>query len=215
MHLGPVKPRFHIPFEFAVLYAPAMPAILVTGFEPFGGAPRNPSGEIARALDGSILAGHAVHGAVLPCVFGASLRALRRLVAEFEPAAIVCLGVAVDRDAITPEQTAVNLDDARIPDNAGAQPVGRPVIDGGPATYPTALPAPEIVAVLQDRGFPARLSESAGTFVCNHVFYGLMHDLRNTPEIPGGFIHIPSTVLPIDALTEAIALAIETTLRIR
>jgi Pyrrolidone-carboxylate peptidase (N-terminal pyroglutamyl peptidase) len=191
-----------------------MRSILVTGFEPFGGDSRNPSGETAVALNGRVLSGHVVRGAVLPCVFGDSLRELRRLLAEVAPAAVVCLGVAADRDAITPEQVAINLDDARIPDNAGAQPSLQPVIEGGPPTYPTTLPATEIIAALRDQGFPARISESAGTFVCNHVFYGLMHDLRHRPEIPAGFIHVPaSTVLEIDAMVTAITLAIETTLR--
>lgn len=190
-----------------------MRPILVTGFEPFGGAPRNPSGEIALGLDGRIIAGHAVHGAVLSCVFGDSLRELRSLAARLDPTAIICLGVAADRDAITPEQTALNLDDARIPDNSGAQPVDRPVVVDGPPAYQTTLPVSAIVAALEARGIPARISESAGTFVCNHVFYGLMHDLRDLPDIRGGFIHIPSTGLSVGAMTDAIALAIEATLR--
>lgn len=204
---------------------PARPKIiLLTGFEPFGGASRNPSGEVALAWHGREVAGARVIGAVLPCVFGAARRELVRLLRRHRPSVVLCLGVAAGRDAITPERVAINVDDARIPDNAGRQPVDRPVVRGGPVAYWSTLPIKAMVAGLQARGVPAAVSQTAGTFLCNHVFYGLMHAVRRRRGVRAGFVHVPAMresaargepALPLSVLTEATGVMLETALRSR
>lgn len=165
--------------------------ILVTGFGPFGGVDHNPSGDLAEALDGRSIGGAKVTGIVLPCEFGRSLEVLKKELRRVRPDAVVALGVAAGRDAITPERVAVNLDDARQADNAGYRPVERPVVARGPAAYWSGLPVKAIVRELERAGLPARLSMTAGTYVCNHVFYGLMHAVRRRPGVRAGFIHLP------------------------
>jgi len=165
--------------------------LLLTGFEPFGGESINPSLSVVRALHGR-RAGHWRMAAVqLPCVFATALRSLRMAIETHRPAAVLCLGLAGNRQAIGVERVAINLIDARIPDNAGAQPTDQPVLAGGPAAHFTGLPAKAIVARLQAAGLAAELSFSAGSFVCNQVFYGLMTDLADRPGTVGGFIHLP------------------------
>jgi len=199
-----------------------MRTVLVTGFEPFDGAEINPSLEIARNLHGTVIAGHTVVGALLPCVFGAAIPELQRLLRVHRPALVICVGQAGGRAAITPERVALNVDDARIPDNAGAQPVDRPVVRGGPAAYFSTLPVKAIVADLRAAGLPSEVSQTAGTFVCNHVFYGLMHALRKRKDLRGGFIHVPflpeqaqkgQASLPLEDMVYGVALAVETALR--
>ncbi len=165
--------------------------ILLTGFEPFDGASVNPSAEIVRRLQGRKLGRHTVVGLVLPCRFGRALAVLNREIRRLDPALVVCLGQAGGRAEITPERIAINIDDARIPDNAGKLPVDRPIVPRGPAAYWSTLPIKAIVEALQARGIPAAVSQTAGTFVCNHVFYGLMHALRRRRGVRGGFVHLP------------------------
>lgn len=200
------------------------PKVLITGFEPFGGSTVNPSQEIARNLHGREISGHEVVAAFLPCVFGAANVELRRQMRALKPTLVICLGEAGGRAAITPERVAINVDDARIPDNAGAQPVDRPVVRGGPAAYFSTLPVKAIVAGLRTEGVPAEVSQTAGTFVCNHVFYGLMHELRLRPGGRGGFIHVPylpeqapkgAPSLPLEEMVRAIARATEIALSVR
>lgn len=166
--------------------------VLVTGFEPFGGAAVNPAQEIARALDGTSLDGHPVIGITLPCVFATAPRVLRAALGRVAPGLVVGLGLAAGRTGITPERVAINLVDARIPDNRGDQPVDRPVRRGGPAAYWSTLPVKAVVAALHGARIPAAVSHSAGTFVCNQVFYHLMHALAPSPRVRGGFIHVPA-----------------------
>jgi pyroglutamyl-peptidase len=201
-----------------------MRTVLITGFEPFGGETRNPSQEIAETLHGREVQRRRIVGAVLPCVFGESIRELKRLLREHRPEVVIALGQAGGRPHITPERIAINLDDARIPDNAGAAPVERPVVRGGPAAYWSTLPVKAIVQELSARGVPASVSHTAGTFVCNHVFYGLMHLLRRSSGVRAGFIHVPflpeqvkrqEPSLPLETMIEAIAVAVEVTLRRR
>lgn len=196
--------------------------VLVTGFEPFDGAEVNPSQEIARNLNGTVITGHTVVGALLPCVFGAALPELQRLLRMHRPTLVIGVGQAGGRAAITPERVAINVDDARIPDNAGAQPVDRPVVRGGPAAYFSTLPVKAIVASLRAAGVPSEVSQTAGTFVCNHVFYGLMHALRRRKGVRGGFIHVPflpeqappgQASLPLEDMVLGVGLAVETALR--
>lgn len=177
--------------------------ILLAGFEPFEQDTLNPSWEVARALaDWRFeLGGRAarVHAVRLPCVFGASAAALREAIAQVRPQLVVGLGLAGGRAEITPERVAINVDDARIPDNAGGQPIDEAIADAGPAAYWSTLPIKAIVRDLRAVGIPAAVSNTAGTFVCNHVFYALMHALAQTGQgARGGFVHLP--LLPQQAV---------------
>ncbi|WP_017759421.1 pyroglutamyl-peptidase I [Pseudacidovorax intermedius] len=173
-----------------------MPRILLSGFEPFDRDTVNPSWEVARALDGWQVDGATVQAVRLPCVFGEALERLDAALAVGErPVLVIGLGLAGGRTEVTPERAALNVDDARIPDNAGRQPVDRPVVAQGPAAYFSTLPVKAIVQALRREGLPASVSNSAGTFVCNHVFYGLMHRLATQAGLQGvrgGFVHVPA-----------------------
>ena len=191
--------------------------VLLTGFEPFDGQAINPSEEIAREINDAKIARHHVVGALLPCVFGAAIKELKHLIKLHDPVIVICLGQAGGRSEITPERVAINIDDARIPDNAGQQPVDKPIVKDGPAAYFSTLPIKAIVQELRKHDIPASVSQTAGTFVCNHVFYGLMHELSlHRPEVRGGFIHVPfvpeqttdKPSLPFEKMTEAVRLAI-------
>lgn len=196
--------------------------ILLTGFEPFGGESVNPSWEAVRRLDGETLAGAAVAARRLPCVFGEALAVLREEMAALRPALIVAVGQAGGRPELSLERVAINVDDARIADNAGRRPIDRPVVPGGPAAYFSTLPIKAQAAALRAAGIPAAVSQSAGTFVCNHVFYGLMHALAGTPA-RGGFIHIPylpeqaaahpgAASMSLETIVAGLRLALETAL---
>lgn len=174
------------------------PRILLTGFEPFAGDALNPSGLVCRALHGQRVAHATVHAVELPCVFGQALRVLDEALAATSPVLVLALGLAAGRAEISVERVAINVDDARIPDNAGAQPVDVAVVEGGPAAWFSTLPVKAIVAALQRAGLPAAVSQTAGTFVCNHVFYGLQHRLAGS-AVRSGFVHVPL----VDALTYA------------
>jgi pyroglutamyl-peptidase len=197
-----------------------MKTVLLTGFEPFGGESLNPSEEITRLLHGTIVARHTVVGGLLPCVFGAAIKELKHLIKVHAPALVVCVGQAGGRAEVTPERIAINVDDARLPDNAGQEPVDRPIVKAGPAAYWSTLPIKAIVKELRKRGIPAAVSQTAGTYVCNHVFYGLMHELRGQQRVRGGFIHVPflpeqtadQASLPLETMTRAVAAAIEVSL---
>ena len=170
------------------------PRVLLTGFDPFGGATLNPSWLAVQALHGRRLLGHILVAARLPTVFGDSLRTLQALLAQHRPALVVCVGQAGGRSALSLERIAINVDDAPIADNAGAQPIDTPVVPGAPAAYFSTLPIKAMRAALRREGLPAEVSQTAGTFVCNHVFYGLMHALATQPELRhtrGGFVHVP------------------------
>jgi len=158
--------------------------ILLSGFEPFGGDSFNPSWEVAQALGGTRIGEAEVVALELPCVFGDALAAL-------QPSLVLALGQAAGRCDLSIERIAINVDDARIADNAGAQPIDQPVVPGGPAACFSTLPIKAMVAALQAQGVPASISQTAGTFVCNHVFYGLMHALQGQGAVRGGFMHLP------------------------
>ncbi|OQS40658.1 pyroglutamyl-peptidase I [Chromobacterium haemolyticum] len=196
--------------------------VLLTGFEPFGGESVNPSWEAANRLDGEPLAGAVVAARRLPCVFGEALSVLRGEMAALRPALVVAVGQAGGRPELSLERVAINVDDARIADNAGRRPIDRPVVPGGPAAYFSSLPIKAQAAALRAAGIPATVSQSAGTFVCNHVFYGLMHALAGAPA-RGGFIHIPylpeqaaahpgAPSMSLDMIVAGLRLALETAL---
>lgn len=191
--------------------------ILLTGFEPFGGDPTNPSIEAARRaaelLDGT---GQPATAVELPCVFSEAPGALRRALERHCPELVICTGLNAGAGAIMLERAALNVIDARIPDNAGEQPVDVPVIPGGPAAYFTTLPIKRTLDALQSAGVPAQVSQSAGTFACNQVFYTLMHELGGSGNgIRGGFVHVPPTgVAGMDpeVLARALVLVVRETL---
>jgi pyroglutamyl-peptidase len=197
--------------------ASARATVLVTGFEPFGGESENPSWLAAQALDGRVVAGHTIVGAQLPTVFDAANKSLRDLLLRHRPALVVCTGQAGGRGAISLERVAINVNDARIPDNAGAQPVDTPVAAGAPAAYFATLPIKAMLAAMIDAGVLAEVSQTAGTFVCNHVFYGLMHELATRAELAqarGGFVHVPwlpgqgQPSMPLDKIVQGLEVAI-------
>lgn len=170
------------------------PTVLLTGFEPFGGDALNPSWLLAQALHGRQIAGRRIVAAQLPTAFAGSLPRLNALLTAHRPELVVCLGLAAGRSALGLERIAINVDDARIADNTGAQPVDVPVIAGAPAAYFSTLPIKAMRQAMLAEGVPAEVSQTAGTFVCNHVFYGLMHRLatgRGLGRTRGGFMHVP------------------------
>lgn len=202
-----------------------MKTVLLTGFEPFGGDAINPSEEIAREINDATIARHNVVGALLPCVFGAAIKELKRQVKVHEPAIVICLGQAGGRAEITPERVAINVDDARITDNAGQHPIDKPIVKGGPVAYFSTLPIKAMVHELRRREIPALVSQTAGTFVCNHVFYGLMHEIAlHRRGVRGGFVHVPylpeqakagQPSLPFETMTQAVRVLIETAIHYR
>ncbi|WP_423192681.1 pyroglutamyl-peptidase I [Cupriavidus sp. H18C2] len=198
--------------------------VLLTGFEPFEQEPINPSWEAVRALDGARFGDAVVVARQLPCVFGKAIDAMAGLVASLQPD-VVIVGQAGGRTELSIERVGINVDDARIADNAGAQPVDLAIAPDGPAAYFSTLPIKAIVRDLRAAGVPAMVSQTAGTFVCNHVFYGLMHTLaqRGLSGVRGGFIHIPylpeqaarhpgAPSLALDTLIAGLRVAVATTL---
>lgn len=159
--------------------------VLVTGFEPFAGASLNPSGEIVKRLSGENLV-----TAVLPVTYEGATAELLRLVREHQPSAVVCLGQAEGRSTISFERVAINLDDASLADNAGVTRVDQPIDPSGPDAYFATLPVRELADAVKAAGLPASLSLSAGTFVCNHIFYELQKALAGT-AVRSGFVHVP------------------------
>ncbi|HVJ66936.1 MAG TPA: pyroglutamyl-peptidase I [Caulifigura sp.] len=165
--------------------------VLVTGFEPFGGESENPSQSIARELAGRTIADRLVASEILPCVYGESIKALKAAIRRHRPELVICLGQAGGRAGLTIERVALNLDDAPIPDNAGQRPIDQPISRTGPAASWSTLPVKAVARAIAMAGIEASVSHTAGTFVCNHVFYGLMQTLKRRPGIRGGFIHVP------------------------
>jgi len=202
------------------------PPVLLTGFAPFGGETDNPSWNAVSYLDGAVIAGHRIVARRLPVEFGASVDALRDMIDMLSPALVLCVGQAGGRSQLSIERVAINVDDARIPDNVGAAPVDQPIVSGGPAAYFATLPIKAILSDLRDAGIAAEISQTAGTYVCNHVFYGLMHALRARPAIRAGFIHIPyspeqaahhpgAPSLPVETVVMALRIALDTALTTR
>jgi pyroglutamyl-peptidase len=189
------------------------PRLLLTGFEPFGGESVNPSWEIARALDGWRCEGSVVVAVRLSCAFGQALRELDAALQAHAPELVVCLGQAGGRPEISIERVALNVDDARIPDNRGRQPIDDAIVAGGPAAYFSTLPIKAIAHDLRAAGVAASVSNTAGTFVCNHVFYALMHRLATVPALArtrGGFVHVPYTPDQVAGRPGVPAMALQT-----
>jgi len=169
-----------------------MRTILLTGFEPFGGEASNPSWDAIQQLDGWQPDDETVvHARQLPCVFTESLSVLNAELTALNPVLVLAMGQAGGRTCFSLEKVAINYNDARIADNLGQQPLATATVDAGPAAYFSTLPLKHLVQQLRQHGIPAEISFSAGTFVCNHVFYGLMHMIGATSKVRAGFIHIP------------------------
>lgn len=164
--------------------------ILLTGFEPFNKASVNPSWEAVKELKGWRGEGFAVEVRQLPCVFGMANRVMAGLLEELKPDVVIACGQAGGRPELSVERVAINVDDALITDNEGQQPIDEPIVAGAPNAYFSTLPIKAIVAEMRERGLKAGVSQTAGTFVCNHVFYGLLHNTLGT-KVRAGFIHVP------------------------
>lgn len=169
--------------------------IIITGFEPFDGEPVNAAWEVVKSFDGQHNNDYVVEVHQLPTVFGKAIGRLKEVVSNGHADYVICVGQAGGRSAISFERIGVNMDDARIPDNDGNQPLEQQIVGDGPSAYWSTLPVRHLVTGLQELGIPAEESLSAGTYVCNHVLYGLMHLLAEPQHrqrgTKGGFIHIP------------------------
>ena len=165
--------------------------VLVTGFEPFGGEKANPSWDICKQLAGEI-AGMRVETCRVPCEFRRSIEVVADAIERHHPVLVICLGQAGGRARLGVERVAINVDDARMPDNAGARPVDEPIAANGPPAYFATLPVKAMAAAMRAAGVPAEVSNSAGTYVCNHLMYGVLHYLAASGHrARAGFIHVP------------------------
>ncbi len=170
----------------------ALPRILVTGFEPFGGESVNPSMQAVLGLAADPPPGIVLLTEILPVSLRRAPPALREAVARQRPGVVVAIGQAGGRAEVSVERVGINVSDFRIPDNDGAQPVDEPVIAGGPAAYFATLPVKAMVQALRAAGVPASVSNSAGTHLCNQVLYLLGHLTATTyPDMRCGFLHVP------------------------
>ncbi len=187
--------------------------LLITGFDPFGGERVNPSWLAVSRLPDTI-GKYSVHKMGIPTVYGEAAAKVLEKAKELQPDLILCVGQAGGRDAVTPERIAVNIRDARIPDNAGNQPRGEFVVSDGPAAYFSTVPVKEMAEAIRNAHSPAAVSNSAGAFVCNDVLYTLLHHYHgSTTRV--GFIHVPylpeqgSPSLPLEQTIAALIAAVQ------
>ena len=165
--------------------------ILVTGFDPFGGETVNPALEAVKSLPSEIH-GAEVHWVAIPTVFYKAADVLETAIVRYQPNAVLCIGQAGGRASLTPERVAINQDDARIPDNQGNQPIDTPIRLDGQAAYFSTLPIKAMVQAIKEEGLPATVSNTAGTFVCNHLMYQALYLAdKKFPHMRAGFMHIP------------------------
>ena len=168
-----------------------MRTVLLTGFEPFDQDTVNSSWEAVGLLDGTLLGDVRIVGRQLPCAFAQAPERLQQLLEEYEPQLVIAVGLGPGRADVCIERVAININDARIPDNLGEQPIDTPVVADGPAAYFSTLPIKAMVRALKTAGIASSVSHTAGTFVCNQVFYCLQHALAGS-AVRGGFIHVPA-----------------------
>jgi pyroglutamyl-peptidase len=197
-----------------------MTSVLLTGFEPFAGDGANPSGDAVRIVAARWTGPETLVTAVLPVTFAGAAARMRELIAEHSPDVVIASGLAGGRAAIGIERVAVNLVDARIPDNGGSQPVDVPSVEGAAPAHFSTLPVKRIVSDLRDAGIPAELSHSAGTFVCNHVFFVALDEVP--PGTRTGFVHVPwsseaatrgdAATLPLADIARALTIAVRASL---
>lgn len=165
--------------------------ILITGFDPFGGETVNPAYEAVKLLPDTI-AGAEIIKLEVPTRFHRAGAVLEDAMQRHKPDAVICVGQAGGRAAITPEKVAINLMDGRIPDNAGYQPVDVPIREDGETAYFASLPVKAMMQRMRDAGIPAAVSYTAGTYVCNYLLYTLLYLIdKKYPNVRGGFIHVP------------------------
>lgn len=165
--------------------------VLITGFDPFGGEKVNPALEAVKKLDDKI-AGAQIVKLELPTVFGKSIKRLEEALEKENPDIVICVGQAGGRDKISVERVAINISDAKIADNEGNKPIDEPIFSDGDTAYFSKLPIKAIVEELKRNNIPAEVSNTAGTYVCNHIMYGLLYNIdKKYPNMKGGFVHIP------------------------
>ena len=187
--------------------------LLITGFDPFGGETVNPAWEAVKKLPDRIT-DYTLYKLEIPTVFGLAAETVLAKAAQTQPDVILCIGQAGGRAAVTPERIAVNIRDARIPDNAGNQPGGEQIAPDGPAAYFATVPVKEMAAAIENAGIAATVSNSAGAFVCNDTLYSLLHHYAHT-DVKVGFIHVPylpeqgQPNMELEVITKALEAAIE------
>ena len=198
--------------------------VLVTGFEPFGGETANPSWDICERLPASI-GGMRVETCRVPCEFRHAIEVVAEAIQRLGPALVVSLGQAGGRSRIGVERVAINVDDARIADNSGAQPIDEPIAADGPPAYFATLPVKAMAQAIRAAGVPAEVSNSAGTYVCNHVMYGVLHSIAvSGVRARAGFIHVPyeegqvldkrdAPAMSLDSMVKGVVAAIEAAAR--
>ena len=165
--------------------------ILVTAFDPFGGESVNPAQQAVERLE-DVIGGHQIRKLIIPTVFGRAAELVIQEMDDLRPDAVVCVGQAGGRKAVTPERIAINVMDANITDNAGVRPQDEPIVPDGPAAYFSTLPIKKMVEEIREAGLAADDSNSAGTFVCNSLLYSVLHHAAtNMPETKAVFIHVP------------------------
>jgi len=164
--------------------------VLISGFEPFGGSDLNSSQLVVEAISKESLSGLELSAVILPVEFDKAARVLLSKVNDFNPEIIISIGQAEGRKAITPEKIAINLDSARIPDNAGELRVNKVIVEAGADGYFSTLPIEKMVEAVKECGLESEISLSAGAFLCNHIFYHLQHQLLER-EVKSGFVHLP------------------------
>lgn len=165
--------------------------VLVTGFDPFGGESINPAWEAVKVIKDEI-AGAEIVKMQIPTVVGKSIAKIHDKMVEMNPDIVIAVGQAGGRFGVTPERVAINVTDARIPDNEGNQPIDEPIFADGDAAYFSNLPVKAMVQAIKDAGYPSVLSNTAGTYICNHVMYGILYYIQKEfPNARGGFIHVP------------------------
>jgi pyroglutamyl-peptidase len=191
-----------------------MTTVLLTGFEPFGTATSNPSGEIVKQISGENIV-----TAILPVAYVGSAERLLSLIEQHNPDVVICLGQAEGRTQITPEKVAINLDDARLADNEGVLRNDVKILEDGPDAYFTTLPINKMVEAIKAKGVPAAVSLSAGAFLCNHVFYVAQSKFAGT-KVRSGFVHVPLMdsqapefpglpTMPLDQMVKAVRAMLE------
>ena len=188
--------------------------VLVTGFDPFGGESINPALEAVKMLKDEI-AGAEIVKLQIPVVAGKSIEKIHEKMKEVNPDIVISIGQAGGRFGVTPERVAINITDARIPDNEGNQPIDEPIFADGDTAYFSNLPVKAMVQAIKDAGYPSSLSNTAGTYICNHVMYGILYYIQKEfPGVRGGFIHVPyaaSQVVDKPNITAALEAAIAAT----
>ena len=194
--------------------------VLITGFDPFGGEKINPAWEAVKGIKDTI-EGAKIIKLEIPTVFNKSIEKVKEAMELEKPDIVLCIGQAGGRYDITIERVAINVDDARIEDNEGNQPIDIPVFEDGENAYFSNLPIKAMVEEIKGQGIPASISNSAGTFVCNHIMYGVLYHINKTyKNMRGGFIHVPfineqvldkknQPYMPVEHISKALEAAIK------